>query len=161
MYEDSLGQKEILELTFLFNLNLFHSLYFWCYFIYLFLAALHSLWDLSFPDQGLNLGPRQWKCRVPTTGLQGKSLPVPSLWLGSPLRSNVRQVNGWITVPDHSTNDRGIEGGEGAFSLSKGAEGGTVSVGEDTLTPWKQEEIWYDCLYLHSPQHGVLCVVGT
>ena len=43
MYEDSLGQKEILELTFLFNLNLFHSLYFWCYFIYLFLAALHSL----------------------------------------------------------------------------------------------------------------------
>ena len=48
----------------LFNLNF----YFWE--IFFFFATSHSMWD---PDQGLNLHPLQWKPRVLTTGLPGKS----------------------------------------------------------------------------------------
>ena len=31
------------------------------------------MWDLKFPDQGSNLCPLHWNCRVLTTGLPGKS----------------------------------------------------------------------------------------
>ena len=41
-------------------------------FIYL-LAALHGMWDLSFPDQCSNLHTLHWKCRVLTSGPHGKS----------------------------------------------------------------------------------------
>ena len=33
------------------------------------------MWDLSFPNQGSNLYPLQWKHRVVTTGPPGKSHP--------------------------------------------------------------------------------------
>ena len=39
-----------------------------------FLPSPGGLQDLSFPDQGSNLCPQQWKGRVLTTGLLGKSL---------------------------------------------------------------------------------------
>ena len=74
MYEDSLGQKEIIELIFLFNLNLFHSLYFWCYFIYSFLAALHCfcgeqeatllLWCSGFSWRGVCHGAQALGART-------------------------------------------------------------------------------------------------
>ena len=36
-------------------------------FFFFFLVVPHSLWDLSSPNQGLNLGPWQWKPRSLTT----------------------------------------------------------------------------------------------
>lgn len=38
-------------------------------------ASLHSLWDPSPPNQGLNPGPRQWKYQVLTAGPPGNSHP--------------------------------------------------------------------------------------
>ena len=39
----------------------------------LFLATLHSLWDLSSPTRDRTRGPRQWKRRALTTELPGNS----------------------------------------------------------------------------------------
>ena len=43
----------------------------WQFFFFFFLATW--LTGSYFPDQGLNLGPQQWKSRVLTTGLPGNS----------------------------------------------------------------------------------------
>ena len=40
---------------------------------YYFLATPHSMWDLLFPNQGLNPHTLKWKCSFPTTRLLGKS----------------------------------------------------------------------------------------
>ena len=40
-------------------------------FFFSFLAVPHGMWDLRFPNQGLNLCPLKWMCRVSTTGLPG------------------------------------------------------------------------------------------
>ena len=39
----------------------------------IFLAVLHSMWDLKLPDQGSAPCPLHWKCVVLTTGQPGKS----------------------------------------------------------------------------------------
>ena len=39
------------------------------------LATLCSMWDLSF-RQGIEPEPLHWRCRILTTGLLGKSLPL-------------------------------------------------------------------------------------
>ena len=39
----------------------------------LFFLAAHARFDLSYPKQGLNPCPLQWKFSVLTTGLPGKS----------------------------------------------------------------------------------------
>ena len=41
------------------------------WYVLFFFRLPRSLWDLSFPDQGSNLGLLQWKCGVLTTGLPG------------------------------------------------------------------------------------------
>ena len=41
--------------------------------LWTFLAMLHSMWDLSSPDQGWNLCPLQCKLRVLTSTPPGKS----------------------------------------------------------------------------------------
>ena len=39
-------------------------------------ATLCSMWDLKFPDQGLNLSPLHGQRRILTIVLLGKSLPL-------------------------------------------------------------------------------------
>lgn len=44
------------------------------HFLFNFLAALYSLWDLSSPDQGWSSCPLLWKHSISTTGHQGTPL---------------------------------------------------------------------------------------
>ena len=41
--------------------------------LYSFFCCLQGMWESSFPDQGLNLCPMQWKHELLTTGPRGKS----------------------------------------------------------------------------------------
>ena len=41
-----------------------------------FVTMIRGLWESWFPDQGLNLGPWQWKYRVLIAGPPGNSLPI-------------------------------------------------------------------------------------
>ena len=40
-----------------------------------------GMWDLNFPDQGLNLDPLHWERGVLATGPPGKSLNEYFIWL--------------------------------------------------------------------------------
>ena len=51
----------------------------------------HGLWDLRYLEQGLNLGPLQWKCRVLTTGLPWNSLNIFLLY-----RKLLNCFPGWL-----------------------------------------------------------------
>ena len=54
--------------------HLLFYLFILLYFIFLFLGCSLQLVRFQFPDQGSNLGPLQWKCRVLTAGPPGDSL---------------------------------------------------------------------------------------
>ena len=45
------------------------------------LASLCGLWNLQFPDQGLNPGPRRWDCGILTTRPPGNSQLILSCHL--------------------------------------------------------------------------------
>ena len=49
----------------------FNWIFVFILFIYLFLAMLHSLWDINSPTRNQTQGPRQWEHQVLTTELPG------------------------------------------------------------------------------------------
>ena len=61
--------------------------------------TLHSRWDLSsLTDQGSNLRPRHWKCRVLTSGSPGKSQNAGTLGSSFPFQLSTQYPLSVVTL---------------------------------------------------------------
>ena len=78
-YSSPWGHKESDMTGRLNNSNLVMQFFFpivSCFVIFSFSFRRHSMWDPSSPARDGSYAPLQWRCRVLTTGLPGKFLPV-------------------------------------------------------------------------------------